>query len=179
MIGVTGLACGAVDDGIEIRPATADDAAAIAGIYAHYVEHSVATFDLESPDAAWWTAKLADLGAAGWPFLVAEADGELLGFAYLAPWRVKPAYRRTVEDTIYLAPGRTGRGTGRALLGALLEQGRAAGVRQVIAVVTDSGDPSSVRLHGAFGFVEAGRLRAVGFKHGRWLDTFLLQADLT
>ncbi len=179
MIGVTGLAFRAVDDGIGIRPATADDAATIAGIYAHYVEHSVATFDLESPDAAWWTAKLADLAAAGWPFLVAEADGELLGFAYLAPWRVKPAYRQTVEDTIYLAPGRTGRGTGRALLGALLERGRAVGVRQVIAVVTDSGDPSSVRLHGANGFVEAGRLRAVGFKHGRWLDTLLLQADLT
>lgn len=179
MIGVTGLAFCAVDDGMEIRPATADDAGAIAGIYAHYVEHSVATFDLESPDAAWWTAKLADLDAAGWPFLVAEAGGELLGFAYLAPWRVKPAYRQTVEDTIYLAPGRTGRGTGRALLGALLERGRAAGVRQVVAVVTDSGDPSSVRLHGAHGFVEAGRLRAVGFKHGRWLDTLLLQADLT
>jgi L-amino acid N-acyltransferase YncA len=179
VIGVTGLAFCAVDDGMGIRPATAEDAAAIAAIYAHYVEHSVATFDLESPDAAWWTAKLADLDAAGRPFLVAEADGELLGFAYLAPWRVKPAYRQTVEDTIYLAPGRTGRGTGRALLGALLEQARAAGVRQVIAVVTDSGDQSSVRLHGAFGFVEVGRLRAVGFKHGRWLDTLLLQADLT
>ena len=97
----------------------------------------------------------------------------------MAPWRVKRAYRQTVEDTIYLAPGRTGRGTGRVLLGALLEAARAADVRQVIAVVTDSGDPSSVRLHAAFGFVEVGRLRAVGFKHGRWLDTLLLQADLT
>jgi L-amino acid N-acyltransferase YncA len=162
-----------------IRPATAEDAAAIAAIYAHWVENSLATFDLEAHDAAWWTAKLAGLAAAGQPSLVAEDDGGLLGFAYLAPWRTKPAYRQTVEDTIYLAPGRTGRGTGRALLGALLECGRAAGVRQVVAVVTDSGDPSSVRLHEALGFVEAGRLRAVGFKHGRWLDTVLLQADLT
>jgi len=165
--------------GPRIRPATARDAAAVAAIYAHWVEHSVATFDLEAHDAAWWTAKLTDLAGAGWPFLVAEDDDEVLGFAYLAPWRPKPAYRQTVEDTIYLAPGRTGRGTGRALLGALLERGRAAGVRQVVPVVTDSGDPSSVRLHEAFGFVEAGRLRAVGFKHGRWLDTLLLQADLT
>ena len=162
-----------------IRPATPDDSAAIAAIYAHYVEHSVATFDLTAPDAAWWTAKLADLTAAGWPFLVAEDEGEPAGFAYVAPWRVKPAYRQTVEDTIYLAPGRTGRGLGRALLGALLDAARSAGARQVIAVVADGGDPSSARLHGALGFVEAGRLRAVGFKHGRWLDTLLLQADLT
>jgi phosphinothricin acetyltransferase len=165
--------------GHRIRPATAEDAAALATIYAHYVEHSLATFDLEPPDAAFWAAKVADLAAAGWPFLVAEDDGELAGFAYVSPWRIKPAYRATVEDTIYLRPGRTGRGTGRALLAALLEAARAAGARQVIAVITDSGDPSSLRLHGAFGFVEAGRLRAVGFKHGRWLDTLLLQADLT
>ena len=162
-----------------IRPATPDDAASIAGIYAHYVEHSVATFDLTSPDAAWWTAKIADLTAAGWPFLVVEDEGGPAGFAYVAPWRVKPAYRQSVEDTIYLAPGRTGRGLGRALLGALLDAARAAGARQVIAVVADGGDGSSTRLHEAFGFVEAGRLRAVGFKHGRWLDTLLLQADLT
>jgi len=162
-----------------IRPATPDDAAAIAAIYAHYVEHTVATFDLTAPDAAWWTAKLADLTAAGWPFLVAEDADELAGFAYVAPWRVKPAYQQTVEDTIYLAPGRTGRGIGRALMSALLDRARAAGARQVIAVVADGGDPSSVRLHGAFGFVAVGRLRAVGFKHGRRLDTLLLQADLT
>ncbi len=165
--------------GLGIRPATAEDAAAIAAIYAHYVEHSVATFDLEAPGAPWWTAKMADLAAAGWPFLVAEDAGEPAGFAYVAPWRVKPAYRHTVEDTIYLAPGRTGRGIGRALLGALLVRARAAGARQVVAVIADGGDPSSVRLHAACGFVEAGRLRDVGEKHGRRLDTLLLQADLT
>ncbi|MGY2126945.1 N-acetyltransferase family protein [Blastococcus sp. SYSU DS0617] len=165
--------------GPRIRPATADDAAAIAAIYAHYVAHSVATFDLTAPEPAWWTAKLADLAAAGWPFLVAEDADGLAGFGYVAPWRVKPAYRQTVEDTIYLAPGRTGRGTGRALLSAVLDRAREAGARQVIAVVADGGDPSSVRLHAALGFAEVGRLRAVGFKHGRWLDTLLLQADLT
>jgi phosphinothricin acetyltransferase len=97
----------------------------------------------------------------------------------VASWRIKPAYRQTVEITIYLSPERTGRGIGRALLGALLDAARAAGARQVIAVVADGGDESSVRLHGALGFVEAGRLRAVGHKHRRWLDTPLLQADLT
>ena len=162
-----------------IRPATPGDATTIAAIYAHYVEHSVATFDLTAPDAGWWTAKIADLTAAGWPFLVAEDEGQPAGFAYVAPWRIKPAYRQTVEDTFYLAPGRTGRGIGRALMSALLDAARAAGARQVIAVVADGGDESSARLHGAFGFVEAGRLRAVGYKHGRWLDTRLLQADLT
>lgn len=181
MSGVTGLPLPAVSATVapRIRPATAEDAAALAAIYAHYVEHSVATFDLEAPDVTWWTAKLADLAAAGWPFLVAEDDEGVAGFAYVAPWRIKPAYRQTVEDTIYLAPGRTGRGTGRALLGALLDAARAVGVRQVVAVVTDSGDPSSLRLHEALSFVPAGRLRAVGMKHGRWLDTLLLQADLT
>ncbi len=164
---------------LRIRSASPEDVPAVAAVYAHYVEHSLATFDLVPPDAAWWTAKLADLTAAGLPFLVAEEAGELIGFAYVAPWRVKPAYRRTVEDTVYLAPGRTGRGAGRALLAELLVRARAAGVRQVIAVVTDSGDPASLRLHAACGFVEAGRLRAVGFKGGRWLDTLLLQADLT
>ena len=162
-----------------VRPATPDDAVAIAGVYAHYVEHSVATFDLTAPDAGWWTAKIADLTAAGWPFLVAEDEGDLAGFAYVAPWRIKPAYRQTVEDTIYLAPARTGRGIGRVLLGALLDAARVAGARQVIAVIADGGDESSVRLHSAFGFAEAGRLRSVGFKHGRWLDTLLLQADLS
>lgn len=164
--------------GPRIRAAAAADAAAIAAIYAHYVEHSVATFDLEVPDVAFWTAKLADLAAAGWPFLVADDGGEVASYAYVSPWRGKPAYRHTVEDTIYVAPGRTTRGAGRALLGELLARARAAGAQQVIAVVTDSGDPASRRLHAAFGFAEVGRLRAVGSKHGRWLDTLLLQADL-
>ncbi len=154
------------------------DLDAVARIYAHYVEHSVATFDLEAPDRAFWSAKVADLSDAGWPFLVAVADGEVTGFAYAAPWRAKPAYRQTVEDTIYLAAGATGRGIGRRLLTELLGRATANGARQVIAVIADGGDATSMALHRALGFAEAGRLRAVGFKHGRWLDTVLMQATV-
>lgn len=161
-----------------IRAAAPEDLGAVAAVYGHYVEHSVATFDVEVPGTDFWTAKHRDLLAAGWPFLVAEEDGEVVGFAYVAPFRAKPAYRHTVEDTIYLAPGRTSRGAGRLLLAELLERAAAAGARQVIAVIADSGDGASVALHRALGFADAGRLRAVGHKHGRWIDTVLMQAAL-
>jgi phosphinothricin acetyltransferase len=161
-----------------VRQVVPADLDAVARIYAHYVEHSVATFDLEAPDRAFWSAKVADLSDAGWPFLVAVADGEVTGFAYAAPWRAKPAYRQTVEDTIYLAAGATGRGIGRRLLTELLGRATANGARQVIAVIADGGDATSMALHRALGFAEAGRLRAVGFKHGRWLDTVLMQATV-
>ncbi|SDY68059.1 phosphinothricin acetyltransferase [Micromonospora pattaloongensis] len=167
----------ALDDG-PVRPATPGDLAAIAAIYAHYVETSIATFDEVAPTVADWERKAADLAARGLPLLIAD-DGEVAGYAYAAPWRPKPAYRHTVEDSIYLAPGHTGKGLGRALLAALLDRCGAAGARQVIAVITDSGDPGSLTLHRRLGFVDAGRLTAVGFKHGRWIDTLLLQRDLT
>ena len=95
----------------EIRPFTADDATAVGRVYAHYVEHSVATFDLEAPAPADWVAKVVGITAAGWPFLVAVDGPDLVGFAYVSPWRARPAYAATVEDTVYLAPGRSGRGT--------------------------------------------------------------------
>ena len=161
-----------------LRPFTDDDAAAVSRIYAHHVQHSVATFDLEAPAPADWQAKVAGLTAAGWPFLVAVDGPDVVGFAYVSPWRDRPAYAATVEDTVYLAPGRSGRGTGRALLTAVLDRAAAAGARQAIAVIADGGDPSSRALHRALGFVEAGRLRDVGFKHGRWLDVVLMQASL-
>lgn len=161
-----------------LRPFTDDDAAAVSGIYAHHVEHGVATFDLEAPTPADWQAKVAGLTAAGWPFLVAVDGPDVVGFAYVSPWRDRPAYAATVEDTVYLAPGRSGRGTGRALLTAVLHRAAAAGARQAIAVIADGGDPASQALHRALGFAEAGRLRDVGFKHGRWLDVVLMQASL-
>jgi L-amino acid N-acyltransferase YncA len=165
--------------GPEVRPATGADAAAVGRIYAHYVEQSVATFETVAPGAGDWAAKIAGSAAAGWPFLVAVEDGEVIGFAYVATWRDRPAYAATVEDTIYLAPGRSGRGTGRTLLGELLARATRAGAEQSIAVIADSGDPSSMALHRALGFTEAGRLRRVGHKHGRVLDVVLMQADLT
>ena len=169
----------AVDLGeLVIRPVQPAEAEAVSRIYAHYVEHSVATFDTVAPGPAEWIAKVAGITAAGWPVLVAVDGEEVIGFAYTSPWRARPAYAHTVEDTVYLAPGRVGRGTGRALLTAVLAGAAAAGAEQSIAVIADSGDPSSLALHRALGFTEAGRLRAVGRKHGRLLDVVLLQASL-
>ncbi|MCP2098848.1 MULTISPECIES: GNAT family N-acetyltransferase [Actinosynnema] len=163
---------------VTIRPSTAADVAVVAAVYAHYVEHGVATFDEVAPSEEDWAGKRADITGRGLPFLVAEVDGVVSGFAYAAPWRWKRAYRHTAEDTIYLAPGATGHGVGKALLGAVVEAAREAGVRQLIAVIADSGDGASAALHRRFGFGEAGVLRAVGFKHGRWIDTALWQLSL-
>jgi phosphinothricin acetyltransferase len=162
----------------EIRAALAADADRVAAIFAHYVTTSVATFEEVAPAAADWQRRAGDLTARGLPFLVAEADGEICGFAYASPWRPKPAYRHTVEDSVYLSPGWTGRGVGTALLGGLLAGCAAAGARQVIAVIADTGSDASAALHRRLGFTEAGRLSAVGRKHGRWIDTVLMQKDL-
>ncbi|MEO3791182.1 N-acetyltransferase family protein [Nonomuraea sp. B10E15] len=162
----------------KVRALAGADLPAVAAIYAHYVTGSVATFDETPPSLDDWRAKAAGVTRAGLPFLVADVDGVIAGYAYLAPYRPKPAYRHTVEDTIYIAPGMTGRGLGRLLLGELIDAARRNHARRVVAVIADSGDPSSARLHEVYGFAEAGRLRAVGFKHGRWVDTVLLQLDL-
>jgi L-amino acid N-acyltransferase YncA len=162
-----------------VRPADAADLTAVAGIFAHYVAHTVITFEETAPTVAQWRQRFEDLTARGLPFLVAEVSGDVAGYAYAAPWRPKPAYRFTVEDTVYLAPGRTGRGLGGALLGALLDRCAPTGVRNVVAVVADTGDGASTALHRRFGFTDAGRLTAVGFKHGRWVDTVLMQRTLT
>lgn len=150
----------------------------MAQIYAHYVTTSVATFEVEPPDAAEWHRRFTAVDAAGLPFLVAERDGAVAGYAYCAPWKTRPAYRATVEDSVYVAPWAVGRGCGAELLEALLERCRTAGIREVIAVVADSGDPASLALHRRFGFAEAGRLARVGFKHDRFVDTVLLQRSL-
>lgn len=162
-----------------IRPAAAGDLGGVAAIFSHYVTSSVITFEVTPPTAGDWRRMRDDLAARGLPFLVCECDGEVVGYAYAAPWRPKPAYRYTVESTIYLAPDRTGRGLGRRLLGSLQQRCALAGVEQMIAVIADSGDLASIALHRACGFTDAGRLRSVGRKHGRLLDTLLMQHDLT
>ncbi|MEU6645916.1 N-acetyltransferase family protein [Saccharomonospora sp. NPDC046836] len=162
----------------QLRAATTADLPEIAEIFAHYVQHSVATFAFEPLTIGEWQQRLAAVIGAGLPFLVAEQDGRVAGYTYCSPWRTLPAYRRTVEDSIYLAPGVRGRGLGGTLLDALLAGCAAAGVQEVIAVIADSGDPSSLQLHRRRGFTEAGRLRRVGYKHDRWLDTVLLQRSL-
>lgn len=164
--------------GAVIRPATPADLKAVAEIFTHYVLHTVATFEEVPPTVADWERRLADLTGRGLPFLVAESEGTVAGFAYAAPWRPKPAYRYTVEDTIYLAPEATGRGLGAALLGALVTESARAGARQMIAVVADTGSDASRALHRRFGFTDAGHLTEVGHKHGRRISTYLLQRDL-
>ena len=161
-----------------IRAAGPADLEPVAAIFAHYVTTTETTFEEVPPAAADWQRRLDDLAGRNLPFLVAEDDGTICGFAYASPWRPKPAYRHTVEDTVYVSPARTGRGLGRALLGALLIGCEQAGARQVIAVIADIGQR---RLGGA---APPPRLRArraartrVGRKHERWIDTVLMQRD--
>ena len=162
-----------------VRAAVPADAEQVAAIFAHYVATSVATFEEVPPTAADWRRRLGELSRLNLPFLVAlGAQGTVCGYAYASPWRPKPAYRYTVEDTVYIAPGHTGRGVGSALLAGLLAGSAEAGARQVIAVIADTGSDASAALHRRFGFAEAGRLAGVGRKHGRWIDTVLMQRAL-
>ena len=162
-----------------VRPTAADDLDAIADIYAHHVRTGVATFEVDPPDAQEWRRRFGAVIDAGLPFISAEMDGDIAGYAYCGPWKSRAAYRHTVEDSIYLAPGALGRGVGGRLLDALLIGCADARIRQVIAVIVDSDADASLALHRNRGFVDAGRLTAVGYKHGRWLDTVLLQRTLT
>jgi L-amino acid N-acyltransferase YncA len=161
-----------------IRPAAGGDLDAVAAIFGHYVTSTVVTFEVTPPTAGYWRRCRDDLAGRGLPFLVCECAGRVVGYAYAAPWRAKPAYRHTVESTVYLAPDHTGRGLGRQLLRALQQHCARAGVEQMIAVIADSGNPASAALHRACGFTDAGRLRNVGRKHGRLIDTLLMQYDL-
>jgi L-amino acid N-acyltransferase YncA len=161
-----------------LRPAAAGDLGAIAGIFAHYVTSSVISFEETPPTLAHWRGRLGARAGDGLPFLVADVAGAVAGYAYASPWRPQPAYRHTAEDSVYLAPDHRGRGLGRLLLDGVLDRCAAAGLRQVIAVIADTGDPASLALHRACGFADAGRLREVGDKHGRRIDTILLQRAL-
>jgi len=153
--------------------------AAVAAIFAHYVTGSVVTFEVTPPTAEQWRRTRDEATARGLPFLVCVCAGRVAGYAYATQWRAKPAYRHTVESTIYLAADQTGRGLGRQLLRALQEHCALAGVEQMIAVIADSGNPASAALHRACGFTDVGLLRNVGRKHGRLVDTLLMQHDLT
>ena len=161
-----------------VRGRTDEDAEAIAGIFAHYATTSLVTFETAPLPASTWSQRIGSAEVAGLPFLVLVRAGEVRGFGYAAPWRPKPAYRHTIEVSTYLHPDDTGRGYGRRLLDELLARCAAAGARQAIAVIADSGSPASEHLHRAAGFEVAGRLSRVGHKHGRWLDTILMQREL-
>ncbi|MCR5872982.1 N-acetyltransferase family protein [Phenylobacterium sp. J426] len=161
-----------------LRAATEDDTEALAAIYDHHVLHGFGTFELEPPGVAWMEAKRRDIQGYGLPFVVAELGRKVLGYAYAGPFRPRPGYRFTVEDSVYVAPDAVGRGVGRATLAAVLDQCAARGLRQVVAVIGDSGNAASVGLHRALGFQDAGVFRDVGFKHGRWVDIVMMQKPL-
>jgi phosphinothricin acetyltransferase len=162
---------------IMIRSARDDDAAAIAGIYAHHVLRGTATYDTEPPSAEAMREKIGQLLARDWPFLVAEAGGEVVGYAYATQFRDRRAYAYACENSIYVRADRTGCGIGRRLLADLVERSRNRGFRQMVAVI-GGGEPASVALHASLGFREVGRLAAVGWKHGRWLDSVYMQLAL-
>ena len=161
-----------------IRPATAEDLPAIRAIYADAVTTGCASFEIEPPDAAEMAVRLAKIRDAGLPWFVAEADGRVLGYAYAGVYRPRPAYRFTVENSVYVDAAAKGRGLGRALLAALIEATTALGYRRMLAVIGDSGNAASIGLHAALGFTPAGLLHSVGWKHGRWLDSVLMERPL-
>lgn len=161
------------------RDSRDDDLPGLHAIYAEAVATGTASFELTPPDLAEMGRRRDALLSAGYPFLVAEAaDGTVAGYAYAGPFRPRPAYRLTVEDSIYVAPAHQGRGLGRVLLEALIARCEAQGLRQMIAVIGDSANTGSIALHAACGFRPSGTLHATGFKFGRWIDTVLMQRAL-
>lgn len=161
-----------------LRDTIAADLPTITAIYADEVLHGTATFELTPPDEAEMASRLATVRALNLPWLTAESDGAVVGYAYLAPFRQRPAYRYCVELSVYLAPEARGRGVGRALMDALIERARAMGLRHLIGAIGDSANAGSIALHKAAGFREAGIWRETGWKFERWIDVVLMQLDL-
>jgi phosphinothricin acetyltransferase len=161
-----------------IRPAQAADIPAITAIYAAAVRCGTASFELEAPDEPEMRRRYESLRAGDHPYLVAELEGAIVGYAYAGPYRARPAYRFAVESSVYIAPGSERRGFGRALLERLIIAAQENGFRQMIAVIGDSANAASIELHRAVGFRMVGTFDDVGFKFDRWLDTVLMQRPL-
>lgn len=163
----------------ELRNATEADIPYMLEIYNHYVANSTVTFDEDPQTLKQMRDKFRSLRERGYPWLVAVSpSGSVLGYALVAPWKPKAAYRYTVENSIYLGPAATGKGLGSALMAELIARSKQAGLKEIIAVIADRGADASLRLHEKFGFKEVGRMGKVGFKFGRWLGTVLLQKSL-
>jgi L-amino acid N-acyltransferase YncA len=162
----------------KIRPAALMDIPAITRIYAHAVEHGTATFELEAPDEAEMARRMNELTSRSFPYLVAELDGVLAGYAYAGPYRTRPAYRFTVENSIYIAPDAQRRGIGRILLEELIKASTERGFRLMVAVIGDSRQIASIGVHKATGFSHVGVLENIGYKFDRWVDTVLMQRAL-
>ena len=161
-----------------IRDCAEADLPAIQAIYAHHVLNGSASFEEVPPDLAEMARRRAAIVERGLPYLVAEAGGRVLGYAYAGPYHARAAYRFTLEDSVYVAADALGRGVGGLLLAAILERATAAGCRQMLALIGDSGNAASIALHARAGFRHAGTLEAVGFKFGRWVDVTLMQRPL-
>ena len=162
-----------------IRPAANSDLPKIREIYNFFVKNTVVTFDEEPMSLQEWEEKFEHLQKLGLPFLVLQGEhGEVIGFAYLAPWRQKSGYRKTAENSIYLQPAATGHRRGTELLAALIEAGRQSGVREIVAVIADRGAEASIRLHERQGFIIQGKLGKVGYKFGKPIGTILMQRSL-
>lgn len=161
-----------------VRPSTALDIPAITEIYDHHVRHGIASFETDPPDADEMARRQSAVIERGLPWLVAEIEGSVLGYAYATQYRSRAAYRFTLEDSIYVHPMHAGKGIGKLLLPELIARCREVGARQMIAVIGDTDNPASIKLHARFGFQHVGVLQAVGFKFERWLDTVLMQRSL-
>ena len=163
---------------LTIRPSRDDDVVALTAIYAHHVLHGTGTFETEAPSAADMASRRADVLAKTLPYLVAERDGEVLGFAYCNWFKPRPAYRYSAEDSIYLAETALGQGIGAHLLAALVQAAQVAGVRKLIAVIGDSANLGSIGVHRSLGFSHVGVLKDCGWKFGQWRDVVLMDKVL-
>lgn len=178
------MAAGASSSPVRVRDTRPEDLAHIQSIYAHHVLNGVASFEEEPPDLAEITRRFEATRAGGFPFLTAESDDTsgipsgIRGYAYAGPYRTRPAYRYSLENSVYVTPGSEGHGIGRELLDELIRRCTDLGYRQMIAVIGDSGHIVSIKLHEAFGFTHAGNIRSVGFKFGRWVDSVIMQRPL-
>jgi Sortase and related acyltransferases len=161
-----------------VRNSQPDDLERIQVIYAHHVLNGLASFEETPPDVAELERRRSDVLGRGMPYVVAEIDDAIAGYAYAGPYRLRTAYRYTVEDSIYVDPAYVGRGVGRALLAEVIARCEQTGCRQMIAVIGDSGNAASIGLHRSLGFEPAGVLKSVGFKFGRWVDSVLMQRTL-
>jgi phosphinothricin acetyltransferase len=162
----------------QVRASRDNDLPEILTIYAHHVCHGLASFEEEPPDPAEMTRRRQALLDRGLPYLVAEIDGQLCGYAYVGPYRHRPGYRYTVENSVYVAPGFERRGAGALLLAELIRLAAGQDYRRMVAVIGDSANLASIRLHERQGFRRVGTLTSVGFKFGRWVDSVILERAL-
>jgi phosphinothricin acetyltransferase len=162
----------------QIRAATPSDVAAITEIYAYHVQHGTGSFEIDPPDAEEMARRMADIVSRGLPYLVAESAGTVIGYAYATPYRTRVAYRFTLEDSVYVHHAYAGRGAGAALLAEVIRLCKEWGCRQLVAIIGDSENTASIRLHEKLGFQHSGVLRGVGFKFDRWIDTVMMQLPM-